>query len=260
VTLSPEQARTFLQALRGRRLEVLYLVAITTGMREGSDSGCAGATWTSPRAASASASPAHATGAPAAKPRPLSRGGRSSSPSWPCGRWLPTKRATRPSGSAGGRSGTTSIWCSPTPSGGPSPRRTSCAGPLPAAGGCRAATGPLPRPAAYAGHAAARPRVHPKVVSEMLGHTDVGITLDLYSHVTATMQHDAARNLDALFGGQLWWSDRQRRRRSRRPALVAQGIEQRFPKPCVAGSNPAGGTTSDQLFHHLDPSIIGCPW
>jgi hypothetical protein len=40
--------------------------------------------------------------------------------------------------------------------------------------------------------------VHPKVVSEMLGHTDVGITLDLYSHVTATMQHDAARNLDAL--------------------------------------------------------------
>jgi hypothetical protein len=26
-------------------------------------------------------------------------------------------------------------------------------------------------------------------------------------------------------------------------ALVAQGIEQRFPKPCVAGSNPAGGTS-----------------
>jgi hypothetical protein len=25
-------------------------------------------------------------------------------------------------------------------------------------------------------------------------------------------------------------------------ALVAQGIEQRFPKPCAAGSNPAGGT------------------
>src|SRR4029453_8498313 len=28
------------------------------------------------------------------------------------------------------------------------------------------------------------------------------------------------------------------------PALVAQWIEQRFPKPCVAGSIPAGGTTS----------------
>jgi hypothetical protein len=29
-------------------------------------------------------------------------------------------------------------------------------------------------------------------------------------------------------------------------ALVAQGIEHRFPKPCVAGSNPAGGTTTEQ--------------
>ena len=28
----------------------------------------------------------------------------------------------------------------------------------------------------------------------------------------------------------------------RRSALIAQGIEHRFPKPCVAGSNPAGGT------------------
>ena len=26
-------------------------------------------------------------------------------------------------------------------------------------------------------------------------------------------------------------------------ASVAQGIEHRFPKPCVAGSNPAGGVT-----------------
>ncbi len=30
-------------------------------------------------------------------------------------------------------------------------------------------------------------------------------------------------------------------------ALVAQGIEQRFPKPCVAGSIPAGGTTITKL-------------
>ena len=29
-------------------------------------------------------------------------------------------------------------------------------------------------------------------------------------------------------------------------AHVAQGIERRFPKPCVAGSNPAGGTQLDQ--------------
>ena len=30
------------------------------------------------------------------------------------------------------------------------------------------------------------------------------------------------------------------------PGSVAQGIEQRFPKPCVAGSNPAGATEEDR--------------
>jgi integrase len=35
--------------------------------------------------------------------------------------------------------------------------------------------------------------VHPKIASERLGHASVGITLDLYSHVTDTMQSDAAR-------------------------------------------------------------------
>jgi integrase len=38
--------------------------------------------------------------------------------------------------------------------------------------------------------------VHPKIASERLGHASVGITLDLYSHVTDTMQSDAALKLD----------------------------------------------------------------
>ncbi len=38
--------------------------------------------------------------------------------------------------------------------------------------------------------------VHPKIASERLGHASVGITLDLYSHVTDTMQGDAALRLD----------------------------------------------------------------
>ena len=33
------------------------------------------------------------------------------------------------------------------------------------------------------------------------------------------------------------------------PAPVAQGIERRFPKPCVAGSNPAGGTAVPARWH-----------
>ncbi|MGH7687477.1 MAG: tyrosine-type recombinase/integrase [Candidatus Dormibacteria bacterium] len=43
--------------------------------------------------------------------------------------------------------------------------------------------------------------VHPKVVSEMLGHTTVGITLDLYSHVTPTMHRAAAVAMDDVLGG-----------------------------------------------------------
>ena len=42
-------------------------------------------------------------------------------------------------------------------------------------------------------------RVHPKVVSERLGHASVGITLDTYSHVLPSMQSEAARAIDELF-------------------------------------------------------------
>jgi integrase len=38
--------------------------------------------------------------------------------------------------------------------------------------------------------------VHPKIASERLGHSSVGITLDLYSHVTRGMQVDAAALVD----------------------------------------------------------------
>jgi len=41
--------------------------------------------------------------------------------------------------------------------------------------------------------------VHPKVAQERLGHSTITVTLDLYSHVTATMQEDAAAKIDAVF-------------------------------------------------------------
>lgn len=40
--------------------------------------------------------------------------------------------------------------------------------------------------------------VHPKVVSQRLGHSSVNITLDTYSHVLPSMQRDAAAALDRL--------------------------------------------------------------
>jgi integrase len=40
--------------------------------------------------------------------------------------------------------------------------------------------------------------VHPKIAQERLGHATITTTLDLYSHVTETMQSDATERLDAL--------------------------------------------------------------
>jgi integrase len=44
--------------------------------------------------------------------------------------------------------------------------------------------------------------VHPKIVSDLLGHSQIAITLDLYSHVTVTMQAVAAEAMGRLLGGQ----------------------------------------------------------
>ena len=43
--------------------------------------------------------------------------------------------------------------------------------------------------------------VHPKIVSEMLGHSQIAITLDLYSHVTPTMQRQAVEALETALSG-----------------------------------------------------------
>ena len=39
---------------------------------------------------------------------------------------------------------------------------------------------------------ALKKNIHPKIVSEALGHSKIGITLDLYSHVIPDMQQYAA--------------------------------------------------------------------
>jgi integrase len=38
--------------------------------------------------------------------------------------------------------------------------------------------------------------IHPKVVQELLGHTQIGITMDVYSHLLPGMQKDAMSKLD----------------------------------------------------------------
>jgi len=56
--------------------------------------------------------------------------------------------------------------------------------------------------------------VHPKIASERLGHSRVGITLDLYSHVTEGLQDDAVARLDAAMTTAL---------EKRRKEMVAKG-------------------------------------
>ena len=56
--------------------------------------------------------------------------------------------------------------------------------------------------------------VHPKSASERLGHSRVGITLDLYSHVTEDLQNDAVARVDVAMTTAL---------EKRRGEMVAKG-------------------------------------
>jgi integrase len=40
--------------------------------------------------------------------------------------------------------------------------------------------------------------VHPKIVQERLGHSSIGVTLDIYSHLMPNMQGDAAKAVDGV--------------------------------------------------------------
>jgi site-specific recombinase XerD len=41
--------------------------------------------------------------------------------------------------------------------------------------------------------------VHPKVVQEILGHSEISMTMDIYPHVLPTMQKDAMARLNQAF-------------------------------------------------------------
>lgn len=41
--------------------------------------------------------------------------------------------------------------------------------------------------------------VHPKVVQELLGHSNISTTMDIYSHVLPSMQQEAMGRMDDLF-------------------------------------------------------------
>ncbi len=47
--------------------------------------------------------------------------------------------------------------------------------------------------------------VHPKVVSEMLEHATITLTLDTYSHLVPVLHAQAAAAMDAFFGSGCVW-------------------------------------------------------
>lgn len=55
--------------------------------------------------------------------------------------------------------------------------------------------------ASSASSASLASNVNPRVVSEMLEHSTVAITLDIYSHVLPDMQEDAAAAIAAILYG-----------------------------------------------------------
>ena len=65
--------------------------------------------------------------------------------------------------------------------------------------------------------------VHPKIVSEMLGHSSVSITLDVYSHVIPGLGNAAALAIEDVLGG---WS---RRGRQELPVTIGQ---LQYQPPC----------------------------
>ncbi len=78
--------------------------------------------------------------------------------------------------------------------------------------------------------------VHPKVVQERLGHSQISMTLDTHSHVLPTMQEDAARMLDGL----LSCTESQLTRcveecGNRRPEVRASGGERETAAPVRRG-------------------------
>jgi integrase len=42
--------------------------------------------------------------------------------------------------------------------------------------------------------------VHPRVVMEMLGHSTIALTMNVYSHVIPELQREAADQMEAVFG------------------------------------------------------------
>jgi integrase len=194
VTFTSDQARRFLEAVKGDRLEALYILALTTGMGEGE---LFGLRWAD---VNLTAGALHLV--KQLKTRSSRRQVLLVSVAVDAlGRHLARQREERLL--LGLEWDDHGLVFLNTVGKAPTPLQLSAAEFLSAAGAGRTPTDPLPRPAPSAATLLLGLGIHPKIVSEMLGHSQIAIILDLYSHVTATMQQEAVRAFEGLFGSQI---------------------------------------------------------
>ena len=193
VTFTPEQARCFLEAVKGDRLEALYILALTTGMREGE---LFGLRWADVNLAAGSLHLVKMLKTRSSRRQVLLVSVAVDA----LGRHLARQREERLllglEWDDHGLVFTNTVGRPLHPS---NFLQRSFYPLLEQAG--------LPRIRFHdLRHSAATLLlglgIHPKIVSEMLGHSQIAITLDLYSHVTATMQQEAVRAFEGLFGSQ----------------------------------------------------------
>jgi integrase len=191
ITLSPKQARRFLEVVVGDRLEALYVVALTTGMREGE---LLGLRWADVDLDAGALHVVRRLKRRTSRRQVLLVGVAVQALKLHHGRQDEERRRAGSTWDDNGMVFPNTIGRPINPS---NFLRREFYPLLEAAG--------LPRMRFHdLRHSAATlllgMGVHPKVVSEMLGHTQIGITLDLYSHVTATMQRDAVEAFEELLG------------------------------------------------------------
>jgi integrase len=74
-------------------------------------------------------------------------------------------------------------------------------------------------------------KVHPKVVQEILGHSQITVTMDLYSHALPSMQDDVTKQWDGEFGKSGRKKSAKKRKKGDEVDNVLAGIEvQNKPK------------------------------
>ena len=201
--LSPEQARTFLASCQGERLEALYLLALATGLRRGEllalkwEDIYLNAEKLSVRRTLGRSS---TQGIVIAEPK-TAQGRRTLRLSSPLvaalkahrKRQLEQRLQAGPEWREGGWVFTTSVGTTINPRGlGIDFGRMLTKAALPAI-----RFHDLRHSAATI---ALSENVHPKIVSEMLGHSRISLTLDVYSHSLPTLQAEAAERMAAALG------------------------------------------------------------